>query len=327
MEKQIYIGIDVSNATLDICVRQEQTQQSFVINNQVKDIRKFFKPYHHHQLLIGMENTGRYNWFLYEALAETKHKIFVVSPLHLKKSLGLARGKNDKIDAVRISFFIEKNQSELKEWKSPSTNIQKLKILLTERSARVKTKSQLNKQQYDYAKMSKLGIGRCLMKMNQQLIVQLEKQIEKIEKQIEEIINEDESLKQRAVLIQSIPGVGRILCWMMLCKTENFTLIDDPRKMACYSGVVPFSYQSGTSIRGKNRVSVYADKSIKTVLHLAAMTAIRLNNDLRIYYQRKVAEGKNKMSVLNAVRNKIIHRIFAVVRTQQPYQNFNLVLS
>lgn len=327
MKKQIYIGIDVSSATLDICVRETQSHQSFVINNQAKDIRRFFKQFHQQELVIGMENTGRYNWLLYEVLAETKHKIFVVSPIHLKKSIGLARGKNDKVDAIRIASFIEKNQSELKEWKSPSANIRKLKILLTERSARVKNKSQLQVQQRDYPKMKKLELGRALLKMNKQLVLQLEKQIELIEAQIAQIISEDSSLQQQAALIQSIPGVGKILCWMMLAKTENFTLINDPRKMACYSGVVPFAYQSGTSVKGKNRVSVYADKSIKTVLHLAALTAIRLKSDLRQYYERKVAEGKNKMSVLNAVRNKIIHRIFAVVRTQQAYQNFNLVLS
>ena len=112
----------------------------------------------------------------------------------------------------------------------------------------------------------------------------------------------------------------------MLAKTEAFTTITEPRKMACYSGVVPFTHQSGSSIRGRDRVSAYADKALKTTLHLAAMSAIRLENDLRIYYQRKVEEGKNKMSALNAVRNKIIHRIFAVIKKQMPYQQ-HLLLS
>lgn len=96
--------------------------------------------------------------------------------------------------------------------------------------------------------------------------------------------------------------------------------------MACYCGVVPFEHQSGTSIRYKPRVSVFADKGLKTLLHLAAMSAIRLNNELRVYYRRKVEDGKNKMSVLNAVRNKIIHRIFAVIKNQTMYKN-DLLLS
>ena len=128
-------------------------------------------------------------------------------------------------------------------------------------------------------------------------------------------------MNQQAKLIQSVPGAEKVLCWTILAKTENFTAITKPKKMACYCGVVPFSNQSGTSLRGKSRVSSYADKTVKTVLHMVAMRAVRLNNDLKEYYVRKVADGKNKMAVLNAVRNKIIHRIFAVVRNQSPYQN------
>jgi transposase len=326
MEKQIYMGIDVSSATLDICIRQGQVQESFIINNQVKAIQSFLRKYSKRELVIGMENTGRYNWMLYEVLSGTKHRVFVISPLHLKKSMGLARGKNDKVDAIRIASFIEKNHSDLKPWVCPTVGIQKLKILLTERNFRIKNKRQLLSQQQDHAKMKKLGLDRSLLSMNEQLIAKIEKQINLIEKQIEQIIQTDEVLKQQSSLMRTIPGVGKVLSWTMLAKTEGFTSITDPRKMACYSGVVPFDYQSGTSIRGKQRVSVYADKSIKSVLHLAAMSAIRLKNDLKDYYERKLAEGKNKMSILNAVRNKIIHRIFAVVKSQTPYK-VSLVMS
>ena len=116
----------------------------------------------------------------------------------------------------------------------------------------------------------------------------------------------------------------------MIAKTEGFTKINEARKMACYAGVVPFENQSGTSLRHKPKVSYFADKSLKSVLHLAAMSAIRLENDLRVYYQRKVKEGKNKMLVLNAVRNKIVHRIFALIKTGKSYEkNYknNLILS
>lgn len=324
MENQIYIGIDVSSATLDLCVRKEHTQKSFIINNQVKDIRAFFRAYKKHSLIIAMENTGRYNWFLYEVLAESTHLVFVLPPLHLKKSLGLTRGKNDKIDAMRIVSFIEKHHQELKAWRPPSVSIQKLKVLLTERNFRIKAKRQLLKQQHDYPKMKKLGIDRNLLSMNEKLILQFDQQIKQIESAIEQLIKEDSSLKEQSEFIQTVPGVGKIVTWVFLAKTEGFTTIIDPRKMACYSGVVPFDYQSGTSVRGKKRVSVYADKYTKTILHLAAMSAIRLDNDLRVYYQRKVAEGKNKMLVLNAIRNKIIHRIFAVVRNQKPYSLLEL---
>jgi transposase len=324
MQNQTIAGIDVSNTTLDICVINNDKQQSFIIDNDVKAICKFFSAYPQN-LIIGMENTGRYNWALYEALKETTYKVFVISPLHLKKSMGLVREKNDKMDAVRIAAFIKKNHAELPRWKPSSPAIQKLKILLTERSSRVKARTALLKQQHDYAKMKHLAMDKYLTELSGQQLVVLDQQITMLEKDIQALIKADEQLHSQSRLIRSIPGVGKVLCWMMLAKTEGFQVINEPRKMACYSGVVPFASRSGTSLKGKYRVSSYADKAIKATLHLAAMSAIRLKNDLREYYMRKVAEGKNKMSVLNAVRNKIIHRIFAVIKNQLPYHNLLLL--
>lgn len=320
------MGIDVSNLTLDICVRQNQTNESFTIANQPKAIKVFLRKYSKKQLVIGMENTGRYNWALFEVLADTQHKVHVLSPLHLKKSIGLVRGKNDVVDAIRIASFVEKNHEELRVWISPSISIQKLKVLIAERNTRIKSRAGLKSQQHDYNKMRKIGIANSLQNLNDELVQLYTEQIKQIEAQIEEIIEVDELLNKQRKLIQTIPGVGKVLSWIMLSKTEGFSTINDPRKMACYSGVVPFDYQSGTSINGKKRVSCYADKSIKSILHLAAMSAIRLDNDLKTYYLRKVESGKNKMSVLNAIRNKIIHRIFAVIKNNQPYQK-NFVLS
>lgn len=322
MQNQTIVGIDISNETLDICVNNK----SFIIKNDVKAISRFFLPYQDEQLLIGMENTGRYNWALYEVLKDLHHRVFVISPLHLKKSMGLVRGKNDKIDAIRIAAFIMKNHSELPQWKPSSPTVQKLKILLAERNSRIKAKAGLLRQQKDYVKMKHLDLDKYLKNLSKQRLAILNRQIMLIEKDIEAVLKADEPTLQRAKLIQSIPGVGKIVCWTILAKTENFGTITDPRKMACYSGVVPFSNRSGTSVKGKERVSSYADKYIKTVLHMAAMRAVRLNCDLKDFYLRKVAQGKNKMSVLNAVRNKIIHRIFAVVKNERPYQK-HLLLS
>jgi transposase len=243
MQNQTIIGIDVSSATLDICVTNDQGHRSFVINNEVKAICQFFKSYKE-QLIIGMENTGRYNWALYEALKETGHLIFVVSPLHLKKSMGLVRGKNDKIDAVRIAAFIAKNHNELPQWKPSSQAVQKLKILLTERNSRIKTKRQLLKQQYDYAKMKHLGMDKYLMRLNKQELTLINKQINLIEQDIEILIKANEPMHSQAKLIRSVPGAGKVLCWMMLAKTESFTTITEPRKwlvtaVLCLSQINP----------------------------------------------------------------------------------------
>lgn len=327
MEK-IFIGIDVSKETLDICVKKDNEFSFEKIKNSVKSINKFLKQFKSVQdrTIVCMENTGRYNIYLYDVLENFSFSVYVINPLHIKKSLGLIRGKDDKTDAKRIVVFTEKNEQELCLWQPDSAALKKLKALQTERNSRVKMRSALLTQQSDYGMMQSAGLDKKLMELNKKLIVELNTQIKSLEAEIEKIIDQDEELREQAERMRSIPGVGKVLCCMMITKTQGFKKIDDPRKMACYAGVVPFEYQSGTSLRYKPRVSVFADKELKKILHLAAMSAIRLNNDLRRYYLRKVEEGKNKMAVLNAVRNKIIHRIFALIRNQTFYQN-SLVLS
>lgn len=323
--KNIFIGIDISSKTLDICIKDEAVNY-FSIENKIPAIRRFFRTHASENIILAMENTGRYNWNLFEVLENFSFKVYVISPLHIKKSMGLVRGKNDKIDALRICSFIEKNHQETNEWRPPCNSIKKIKILLTERASRIKIKKQLIVQQHDYTLMKSIGLDKQLKSLNSKLIKDIKAQIRIIELDIENIISNNYKLNQQQKLIKSVPGVGKVLSWTLLSKTDGFTTVTDPRKLACYSGVVPFDHQSGTSLRRKPRVSMLADKGLKTILHLAAMSAVRQNNDLNKYYIRKVADGKNKMSVLNAVRNKIIHRVFAVIKNQIPYQK-DLVLS
>lgn len=105
--------------------------------------------------------------------------------------------------------------------------------------------------------------------------------------------------------------------------TNEFKNIHKAQQYACYAGIAPFEHSSGTSIRGRTRVSHKANKSVKTLLHLAALTAIRYNTDKKNYYNRKIEQGKNKMLVINAVRNKLVHRVFACVTQNRPYEKNN----
>ena len=106
--KNIFVGIDVSNKTLDICIKEEGSKTFCTIENSVKSCVKLFNLFKSKEMAIkiAMENTGRYNYNLYEALEKFSFNAFVINPIHMKKSLGLVRGKNDKVDSERIVFFI-----------------------------------------------------------------------------------------------------------------------------------------------------------------------------------------------------------------------------
>lgn len=212
------------------------------IENEVKVIKAIFKKYAKEDTIIAMENTGRYNWNLFVVLPNFNFKVYVIPPLHLKKSLGLVSGKNDKIDALRICSFIEKKEEETTLRKPASLIVTKLKVLFTERNSRVKMRRQLVKKQFDYKLKKTIYFDKELLKLNKKLIEDIDAQINKIEADIEKIIQIDNHIKVQAELIRSVTGVGKVVFWMMIAKTEGFTSINNPRKMACYCGIVPFYF-------------------------------------------------------------------------------------
>jgi transposase len=203
MEK-IFIGIDVSKASLDICIKNGPDLSFEKIDNTVQAVKRFVKQFKNVQdgIVLAMENTGRYNVHLYEVLEHLTWAVYVVSPLHIKKSIGLVRGKDDKTDAQRITSFIEKNYKELPLWTADSQALRQLKVLQTERNTRVKMKSNLKQQQSDYSLMKSIGMDKKIMKLNKLLIAALDKQIVELEAQIEVLIKQDEELQEQTQRIQ-----------------------------------------------------------------------------------------------------------------------------
>ena len=133
------------------------------------------------------------------------------------------------------------------------------------------------------------------------------------------IIDSDESLQQNFRLLQTIKGVGKVLALAIIIKTNNFSRFKNARKFACLCGTAPFEHSSGSSIRKKTRVSHLADKQMKTLLDLSAKSAIQYDKELREYYLNRTEGGKSKMSTINVVRNKILYRMFAVIKRQTPF--------
>ncbi|PTX54000.1 transposase, partial [Kordia periserrulae] len=321
--KSIYLGIDISKKTLDICLLDKSVSTFYKISNTIKNIDTFFKKIikKHTDIFVAMENTGYYNDYLYQVLAHTQCKVYVIDPKHIKRSIGLVRGKNDKVDAKRIAVFIERNHQDFQCWKPVSEQIKSMKILLSQRNHKIKLRSGLKQQNSELKMLTKTKAITKIIQLNQQQIRQLNYQIATLEHLIQLEINQDVELKRNIIRILSIPGIGKITAWTIAVKTNGFTRLTNPRKLACFAGVVPFEQQSGTSLKTKPRVSKMADSQLKTTLQMAAMRAVRMENELKFYYEKKVKQGKNKMSVLNAVRNKLLHIAMAVIRNQTFYQN------
>jgi transposase len=140
---------------------------------------------------------------------------------------------------------------------------------------------------------------------------------------MELIILSDEKLSECYTLMKSIQGVGKIISCYMLVHTQAFTGFDNWRQFASYCGIAPYPNQSGL-FKGRTTVSHLANKKLKSLFHLIAMGATQTNPEMKGYYERRIAEGKTKMSSLNMVRNKMLSRIFAVVKRGTPYKHLTL---
>jgi transposase len=144
-------------------------------------------------------------------------------------------------------------------------------------------------------------------------------EIKNVEQQIDDIIQTNPAWSINYKLIQSVRVIGPVIAKYLIIYTENFTRFSNPKKFACFAGIAPFEYSSGSSVKGRTKLHPCANKHLKSLLNIAAMGAIQLKGEYRIYYQRRVQEGKNKMSTLNIIRNKLVLRVFAVVKRQSPY--------
>jgi len=268
--------------------------------------------------LFCMEHTGIYTRRLVEFLLPKGAKVWMESALHLKRSLGMIRGKNDKVDSYRIARYAMVNVDQVKLISPSNQTLQLLKDLLASRTRIDKSIQSIRVSVRELQKVDKLSGGE-LAKLNKPALEGLRKSKAAIEKRMLELIDTDPELKQIFALATSVKGVGPVLATQLLIYTHKFTRMTGVKQLACYCGVAPFTHCSGTSVRGKTRTSHFANMALKTTLHLAAMSSTQYVPDLRDYFQRKIAEGKSKMCVINAIRNKLLHRILAVVKRGTPY--------
>jgi transposase len=218
------------------------------------------------------------------------------------------------------------NQHKLSPSVIQTKQLRKLKLLVGQRKRLIKIRTIMKVPAKELKTLKDNFLSKSIETSSYKMVKQINNEIKVLERQIQETIKSCPDTKYKFGLITSVPGVGKVVAWELLIKTNLFHSICDPRKLACYAGVVPFGFQSGTSINKKPRVSVYADRALKKLLHLSALRVIQLEGEMRNYYLRKVDEGKNKMSVINAIRNKIVARVCATINNDRPYQK-SLVLS
>lgn len=329
MRYQFVIGMDISKHSFDMAILLADSPENIFHNafsndeNGFKDLMIFVNEtmpgFDMTKALFCMEATGLYCNALLQFFQSHQANVWVENAVQIKRSLGVKRSKTDKVDSISIAKYAFKNSELVRLWKPSSAVLEKIKQLATLRERMVVTQKRLITPINELRDAGQEQMADLLFKSIKKSINAIDADLKKIEVKIMECLKEDASLHHVFSLITSVVGIGFVTAVNLIIHTQGFNIMCDSRKLACYCGVAPFPYQSGISIKGKTKVSHMANKKLKTNLHLAALSAIKCDPEIKTYYERKVLEGKPKMSVINAVRFKLLARVVAVVNNDKEY--------
>ena len=330
MKKKVFIGIDFSKLTIDVSVLEiwnpeKMTHSQFENNSKgfkkmLKWIKQITREPEPTWLFCG-EHTGIYVINLVSFLKGKSITIWLESALRIKGSQGLCRGKDDKTDSKRIAMYAYRFRDRAKEYILPLPVITNLQDLMAYRERLKNMRHALKVSSKELGKAKSLDpIAGYIYEGSLENIKSINKQIKEIEQKILSLIKGHEELKKNYQIITSIKGIAFVNAVTIIIATNNFNWFDDARQFACHSGSAPFKHQTGTSVKHGDKVSHLANKKIKKYLTLAASSAMQYNAQFKAYYQRKAAEGKEHFLIINNIRNKLIHLIFALIRTGNKYE-------
>jgi transposase len=316
-----YLGIDVAKAKLDCCLLLEGSRKrSKVVPNHAGGFEQLlawcakqgFPPGAVHAV---MEGTGCYHEPAAHALVRAGMRVSVVNPARVRefaKSQGIL-SRNDGLDALAIARFGA--SSNLLPWQPPPPEVSHLQALLSRRES---IEQDLQRETNRREKMSFTQPPSAVSDSLEGHIAYLEQARDKLSEDIDRHIDQHPDLKNDRALLQSIPGVGPKVSALMLSSLRQGQFAS-AEQSAAYLGLVPVERQSGSSVKGKARLSKNGPPKVRATLYMAAVVAVRYNPHIRDLAHRMTQRGKCKMAILGAAMRKIVHLCFGVLKHQTPY--------
>lgn len=318
-----FIGCDVSKETLDFGVFISKTDYRKFPHLKVSNTPIGYREaiswlksqgIKKTEMVIAMEHTGFYSNSFSDWLYGQEIVYTMLNPRAVKKSSCGGRNKTDKEDAQYIADYVYTNREKLKQSFPESSEIKELRGLLNERKLCIKS-------QVMYKNLIKVQTDKKIRNRIFDMIVTISDQIEEIEKDMYSRIDSNAAIKKNYNLLVSICGVGLINAVATIVATGNFTRFQTARQYAKFCKVAPLEHESGKSVRGGTHVPVMGHGELKSLLTLAARSAIVHNTQLKSFYEKKRLEGKPHGCVMNAVKFKLICRMFSVIKRGTPYVN------
>lgn len=326
--KKIYVGIDISKEKLNLCYLEGlEIVLEEECTNDVKALKKGFRAALKalgtavDEVLVCAEYTGRYIYPLTVACQELDMFLWMDDPTRIKNSMGLTRGKNDRIDAARIAEYAYRYSDKAVRYAIPDKALVTMKSLLSDREFLLTDRKRYQSQLSDQKKYMAPGDFKHKSKRWKDVINTINNQIDAIDAEIDAIIAADPILTRQKKLLKSIDGVGERIAVNMIAITGGFTRFENARHFCSFAGLTPYKYDSGTSVKSKAKISKRANQTMKALLHMSAVNvATRMKEgEYKDYYERKLKEGKHVMCIMNVLRAKLVHRMFSVIRRNAEY--------
>jgi len=328
MHYKLFAGIDISKDSVDVVILVVDTPDQYNHQSFSNDYAGFDQMLKWidsttsvslKDILFCCEHTGLYTNPLCTWMTGKEGQLCVENALQIKRSIGLKRGKSDKADAYAIARYAFTNKHQVRLYQQPPATITRIKHLLGYREQLVRHQVSFKSAVSELKAFDKTNAAFCIDESDEWIKLYAKK-IKEVDEQLNTVIQNDPELSNQFELVRSVYGIGKQTAFFILIHTQAFTAFSDYRKFACYCGIAPFEYSSGSSIRGRTRISSLANKKLKSLLTMCALNTVKVDNEFQRYYLRKKAEGKSTLCVMNVIKNKLISRVFAAVRNGRPYQ-------
>ncbi|MFV9552169.1 IS110 family transposase [Algibacter sp. PT7-4] len=312
MTKDIkYFGLDISKDVFDVCDNHHNYYQ---FKNSLIGFKKLLKLLDHNTVCV-MEATGYYHVRLSYFLLDNGFKVSIVNPLKIKRyiQMEMCKIKTDKSDSKMIQLYGQDQKPKLwfgqSKTQQESLQISRLLSVYSKQSTQIKNKIH---GEIVLGTPSKAVLGSLKRQLKS-----LKKEIELLETKLEENVKSE--YQASLTLLKSIPGIGSKTGLMLLVFTDGFKRFESSKELCSYAGITPIIRQSGSSIKGRPRISKMGNPKLRSLLFMCSFNACKYNSACKALFDRIVAKGKCKKLVLIAVCNKLLKQAFSIVKKGIPY--------
>lgn len=315
------MGIDIAKDNLHVVLLDDDREHAKSFPNNAKGFVQLHAWLRNRKVAAVhacLEATGAYGEALAVELHEQGHTVSVVNPARIKgfAQSELLRNKTDGIDAGVIARFCKAMAPE--PWMPPSPEIRALQGLTRRLSGLIDARRQ------ELNRATVPGIVGPVATSIRSHIEHLDAQIAALEQQIRDHIDHHPSLRDQRELLISIPGIGEKTAARLLGELPDVAQFVSAKQVSAYAGLVPQHHQSGSSVKGKPRLSKKGNRQLRQALYFPAVVALHRNPIIARFAQRLAAAGKSKMAIIGAIMRKLLHIAYGILKSRKAFDpNFD----